>query len=95
MKLAITQQQGLVVTIPICMGTKNGGTIRNVRDSRRGRKMTDIKNRIHLQLNDIIVVEVESGELTFDALEQKALGLLEYLKEQGYPSTKKEDVGIA
>lgn len=58
-------------------------------------EMNDIKNRIHLQLNDIIVVECESGELTFDALEQKALGLLEYLKEQRYPPKKAEDTSIA
>lgn len=46
-------------------------------------------------MNDILEVECESNTLPFDELEQKALGLLEYLKEQRYPSVKKEDTSIA
>ena len=52
-------------------------------------------NRIHLKINDVLEVECESSELPFDALEQKALGLLEYLKEQRYPPKQKDDKSVA
>ena len=57
--------------------------------------MTDGKpNRIHLKLNDILEIEVESSELSFDALEQKALGLFEYVKEQRFLPKNGHDVGV-
>lgn len=52
-------------------------------------------NRIHLKLNDILEVECESNTLTFDVLEQKALGLLEYLKENRFPPKNKDDKDVA